>query len=217
MPHNCPRRIPPSPCPAQAVQPLTLSADTEFFRTFETFRGAFKFNPTVRTGSGGTRFGPTKVHRNPVWYAGLSERLCVAETLLKKVVRMTLSPSDIAGLSLISLKSKQPLQFADLSERGPLQLWCADRWITRCDENGYPITRRWPPYLLSCDGAALGLGWTSNQNVSGISVSLYRNQVGSSAVLANVFDVAWTVDFDTPVGRLYIEDFLYTNFGVSIR
>jgi hypothetical protein len=154
--------VPPTDIIRSLLLPLT------FFTIHKSKFSGDAFNPTISRKERGGRFGPLRADRFGYLYVGANPPAAVAERMVRTGLRRARDPraldySDFEGLSISELRVDTEFELVGLCDWNTLADWGADAWLVRCDENEYPLTRRWVPYFRRNSPSAVGMAWPSKR------------------------------------------------------
>ncbi|HXN62592.1 MAG TPA: RES family NAD+ phosphorylase [Acidimicrobiales bacterium] len=165
---------PPATCPGHPVT-STLPAGSVLYRVHQADRAAHEFNLTPR---------PPPPPGDPVeggrfdsidgsyayLYAALTEEGAFCESFVRDLDYARAGPrplpwARVSGKVVSTVRTCRDVELVEIQGAAAEQLG-QDDWLTRCDEDAYPLTRRWatavrawlPPTHRD------GLGWQSKRD-----------------------------------------------------
>jgi len=216
-----PRQPPPRRFDGE-VASVEIAAGTVLSRVHRTDFGAEDFNPV---GSdvlfGGGRFDSTAEDPYGYLYAGETDRAALAETLLRDLPANDrgarfLPKESWRGRRLSRLELTQALRVVSLVSGEDLGAVGQDTWLTACDPDDYPQTRRWAHWLRRIEPAAAGMLWLSKRQPGSLSVCLFEDRVPPGSLVEAGGPLAGPCVFEEDDGF----DWLRANlaaFRVAIR
>lgn len=185
------RKPPPEGGITGAPKLETLKAGSLLARIHPAGLGACEFNHTVPSEGGGGRFdtcGGTYGHL----YAADGLEGAVAETLTRDIVLVDPGPGHVPfayvrgrvlswvnvmrDLLLVSLHGPRAAAFG----QGP--------WLTKCEEDDYPLTREWARALRERSPRAAGFAWRARHDEDALAYVLWSDRAGDAieAVAAGI-------------------------------
>jgi hypothetical protein len=181
---------PPAACPGHPVT-STLPAGSVLYRVHPADRPAHAFNPTPR---------PPPLPGDPVeggrfdgidgsyayLYAALTEEGAFCESFVRDLDYARSGPrplpwAQVSGKVVSTVRTRRDVELVEIQGAAAEQLG-QDDWLTRCDEDAYPLTRRWaaavrawlpPPHRD-------GLGWQSKRDPQQRVVVLWGEPAGAA-------------------------------------
>ncbi len=187
-----------------------LPATTVLFRIHLEKYQAHEFNPEpCHRYYGGGRFDSTLDDCYPFLYAGESDAVAIAETLLRDL------PADNAGVlqiprgrvdgrRLSAVVMSADLELVSLRSAADLAAVSQDPWLTTCDPQFYPQARHWGHWIRSHAPTAAGYVWMSHREPTQQAYVLFGDRV-PAGTLATAADPALLpgdlATFDSPAGR----------------
>lgn len=200
------------PCPQRRPQ-SDLPAGTVLWSVHPTEYPQPSFNPTIERDGRGSRFGPTARDPYAAMYAGESEDVAFAETVVRRRRGNVLSPTHLSGRSLSSFEVLEDLTLVDLRSGGALTTWRADTWLLHCCETEYSLTRQWPPWFRTCVRTAHGLRWTSRKSVVGDAFVFFGDRLDS---VDHYFAPGFSIRLDSVAGMGMAADILRDTFDIEL-
>lgn len=213
-----PAALPPADYDGEPRRYL-MPAFTRLYRVHRRERPGEQFWPVPADAHfGGGRFDSTAEEPYPFLYAAFSERAALAETLLRSL------PFDSRGERVLPRRTVQrrcisgllttvDLPLIALTSSPELAAVCQDAWLVQSEARDYPQTRRWARWLRDRAPWAMGLIWTSRQDVTEKVVILFGDRCPLGGVRP---DGDRPVDLDDEIGAHWLNKQL-AELRVSIR
>lgn len=112
-------------------------------------------------------------------YAAFTEAGAFAESFARQLDHTTVGPrplprARIAGTAVSQLATARDLRLVIAHGAGAQQLG-QDDWLTRCDEEGYPLCRRWAAQIRTWEPTSDGLIWRSKRDPDGLVMVLWTS------------------------------------------
>lgn len=173
---------------------------------------------------GGARFDATEADRYPYFYAGLSEKTALAETLLRGLEPddcgyRTVPRKEVSGRRLSGLTLIQDLNLVSLVSGEDLAAVGQDAWLVTVPGHDYPQTRDWAHWLRSQAMWAHGLIWDSLRDRGGLAVVLFGDRLArdfgdgyEKTLLHEITELA--VDLDGAAGAAWVNERLRRYWAV---
>lgn len=184
-----------------------VKAGTTLFHGHRRAYGATIFNPGPRP-AGRFSFFPTDTGASvPAFYAGLTEKVAVAETFLHDVPlrggQTTWAEQDLRIISAV--RCSRELRLGQLHGAGLRRLGLKPRGLTDTESDEYPRTVRWAAAIHAAHPGLDGLVWMSARWNTSKAAVLFGDRVTSTELIA---EPLVSRDFRIPSDREWLLEVL---------
>ncbi|NUS43799.1 MAG: RES family NAD+ phosphorylase [Mycobacteriaceae bacterium] len=170
----------------QGAAAFGLNSGTRLFRVHKKYRGSTEFNPEpahrrVRHG----RFDSSEHDGYSFYYAALSERGAVYETLVSEAGLATGAPVPRSGLEdlvMSTVELTRSVSLVSLLSADDLARVNQDSWLVRARPNEYHLTRQQASLIRSQYLWGEGLIWYSRKEPEERSLVLFGDRCGADTV-----------------------------------
>lgn len=160
---------------------IVIPAGTRLIRVYRVgAHGPTTFNRNVPVPPGGGRFDTL----DPVYghlYAAQTPAGAVAEALLRgrggpSASNRILPRATLTDRAMVEVEILRPTSVVSL--RGPdIGQVCQDAWLTKCESDGYPITRLWGAAIRDWAPRDAGFIWWARRDEHELAVVLYDDRL----------------------------------------
>lgn len=181
------RRLPPEAGIAGRPRSETLRAGTLLARIHSAERGACEFNFVAPEPPGGGRFDTCDGSCGHLYAAdGLFG--AVAETIMRDVPLEDPGPRQVPlaalrGRVLSAVRVTRDLRLVSLHGPHP-SAFGQGPWLTKCEREDYPLTRKWARALRQRSPKAAGFVWRARHDEDTLAYVLWSDRVGEGALRA---------------------------------
>ena len=165
---------PPAACPGHPVT-STLPAGTVLYRVHRADRSASAFNPTPRPAPPpgdpvpGGRFDSID-GSYAYLYAALSEDGAFCESFVRDLDYTRAGPrplpwARVGGKVVSTVRTRRDVELVEVQGAAAEQLG-QDDWLTRCDEDAYPLARRWAAAVRAWLPPPVATAWAGSPSAT---------------------------------------------------